>query len=215
MTGVAQPAAAGAYVDTGQSLRGRADVRAGLRRLGKLGVFRYVPFAGLVDPSQVTAAELEELLADGLAVGWIMRVRLPGWLPRNADPEADARAAVAAAQAAGFAPGTTGWLDDEGMGDGATSSEAHHYQSAAAHVFAQEGFRAGLYDGYSQPETGAKLYAIHDVTSYWTDLAHRVIPVRGTAIQQGPAFQVAGVPFDEDRLGPDLLGDVPYMTVAG
>jgi hypothetical protein len=201
-----------AAVDTGYSLLGRKNVRAELRRLKYLAVGRYVPFAGLHDPSQITRAELDEILADGLASWWIMRVRLPFWKPREHNPEADAIAAVNAAKGAGYAPGTVGYIDAEGMSVDTTSAEAHTYNSRAAHVIVSEGFQGGLYDGFSEPESPIELYETHEVTTYWSDAAHRVIPVRGVAVQQLPQLNILGFPFDPNLVRPDREGETPMWT---
>lgn len=190
-----------------------AVLLAELRRQGRRGVVRTVPLPGVSPAFDVDAGELALILGQGLGSWWYQHPRFPGWKPREHDPEADARWAVKFARAAGYAPGTHGFVDAEGMSADTTAAEAHAYNSAWAHVVVEEGFRAGLYDGYSQPETPDELYALHDVDCYWSDLARRKVSVRGCAVMQGPEILVLGVRFDTDVVAPDAMLATPYWTV--
>lgn len=211
---IAQRAPACRIVDT--STKTTARLRAALKALATppAGIWRYVPLPGVSPAADIDAIELEDILDEGFGSFFVQHPRLPGWRPGAHDAEADARWAVRFAKAAGYAPLTHGYVDAEGMGLETTHAEAHAYNSQWAHVLVEEGYAAGLYDGYSQPETPEELYEIHDVTSYASDLANRRVAVRGTAMVQGPQFTVLGVPFDSDIIAPDELGETPYWTIA-
>jgi Domain of unknown function (DUF1906) len=183
---------------------------------GSEGVARYVPLPGNNPAGDIDAPELDLVLDHAARFGsfFVQHPRYPGWRPRECDPEADAMWAVKFAVAAGYQPGTTGFVDAEGMSLDTTAPEAFVYNARWTHVLVEEGFRAGVYDGYSTPLTPAGLYEIPDATCYWSDAANRKVAVRGTAIVQGPGFKLLGVPLDPDRIAPDLLGGTPWWTIA-
>lgn len=216
---VAAPAPACLAVDTSARLLGLRDVLDELARRGYAGIGRTVPVLGYPADSEVTSGELAFLLEHPAGFGswWYQRPRYPGWKPRRCNPEADARFACACARAAGYAPGTHGFVDAEGMHADTTAAEAHDYNGRWSHVTREEGFTsegAGLYDGYSEPETPEELYEIADVNCYWSDAANRRIATRGTAIVQRAELVILGIRFDPDELRPDRLGGVLRWTVA-
>lgn len=200
-------------VDT--SSRTNSMLRGELRRLGYAGVIRYVPLPGVNPALDITAEELDGILGDGMGSWWVQHCRYPGWHPGLCDPEADALHAVQFAKAAGYAPGTHGFVDAEGMATGTTEDEAFAYNTAWCHVVVSEGFSAGIYVGYQQPQSAASLYAIHDASSYWSDMGHRVVAQRGCAVHQEAEIHVLGVSFDPNTIGPDLRGETPLWTFAG
>lgn len=182
-----------------------------LARLGYQGVGRTVPVLGYPSDSEITAGELERILTHEAGFGswWYQRPRYPGWRPREHNAEEDALFACRCAKLALYPAGTHGFVDCEGMHADTTHAEAFAYNSAWSRIARAEGYGpsgAGLYDGYSQPETPEELYEIHDVNCYWSDAANRRVAVRGTAIVQGPQFTILGVSFDPNVLRPDLLG---------
>jgi hypothetical protein len=182
-----------------------------IARLGYQGIGRTVPVLGYPADSEITPGELDRILSHPAGFGswWYQRPRNPGWRPREHDAEADALFACRCAKLALYPDGTHGFVDAEGMADDTTHAEAHAYNSAWARIAREEGYSlsgAGLYDGYSEPETPVELYEIHDVNCYWSDMANRRVAVRGTAIVQGPEIRIMGVRFDEDFLAPDKLG---------
>ena len=207
---IVAPAPACRVVDT--SYRTTAAVRAALTQLGYWGIVRYVPLPGVNWSADIDAEELAGIVADGFGSWWVQHPRFPGWHPRDCDPENDARCAVIFAKRAGYLPGCHGFVDAEGMSADTTAADAFAYNSRWAHVVVSEGYRAGLYDGYSQPETPEELYTIHDVDCYWSDAAHRRVAVRGCAVVQGQQFSLHGVPFDPDIVAPDLLGGTPWWV---
>jgi hypothetical protein len=189
-------------------------LRAELRRQGFLGVVRYVPLPGNNPALDITANELEAILADGMGSWWVQHVRFPGWRPGACDAEADARHAVEFAKAAGYAPGTHGFADAEGMAASTTEAEAVAFYRAWTRVLVAEGFSAGMYAGYDDALTAVDLYELPDATSYWSDMAKRKVAVRGTAVVQEAQVTILGVPFDPNVVAPDFKGETPFWTVA-
>ena len=214
MTLIVAPAPAGNFVDA--SAKMTPLLLDALANRGYLGIIRYVPLPGVDPRADVDAAELAMITAHParFCSMFVQHPRFPGWKPREHDPEADARHAAQFARAAGYPSGVHGFVDAEGMSADTTAAEAHSYNSRFAHVLVEEGYRAGLYDGYSEPETPEQLYEIHDVDSYWSDMANRRVATRGTAVVQGPQFALLGVAFDPDDVRPDLLGSTPMVVRA-
>jgi hypothetical protein len=180
------------------------------------GILRYTPLPGNNPKADIDPVELALILSHParFLAGFVQHPRNPGWRPGACDPEADALYSVKFAKAAGYAPGTHGWFDAEGMGSATTGAEAIAYYSPYCHVLVEEGFRAGGYGGYDDAMTAVDLYDLADCTSYWSDAGHRRVATRGTAIMQGATIKILGVGFDPDSVAPDLLGDTPWFTQA-
>jgi Domain of unknown function (DUF1906) len=189
-------------------------LRAELRKLGYVGVIRTVPLPGNSSTLDISPGELDAILSEGMGSWWYQHPRLPGWRPGACDPEADALYAVKFAKAAGYAPGTHGFADAEGMSALTTESEAILYYRAYCHVLVTEGFSAGIYAGYDDAMNAVDLYEIPDATSYWSDAAKRKVATRGTAVGQEPEVKIMGVPIDPSVIAPDLKGETPFWTVA-
>ena len=187
-----------------------------LAEAGYEGIGRYVPLPGVNPGADIDPVELERILSHPKRFGswFVQHPRFPGWKPRECNPEEDALWAVKFAEAAGYLPGTHGFVDAEGMSDDTTEPESFTYNAQFCHVLVEEGFRAGVYDGYSNHLTPIELYDIEDATAYWSDAANRKVATRGTCVVQGPTFKLIGVPFDPDRVSPDLLGATPFWTQA-
>jgi hypothetical protein len=202
-------------VDTNAKIASRLLLDA-LANRNYQGVIRYVPLPGVNPAGDIDEGELALILSHPAKfLSWfVQHPRFPGWKPREHDAEADARWAARFAHEAGYPPGVHGFVDAEGMSADTTAAEAHFYNSLWCHVMVEEGFAAGLYDGYSQPETPEELYGIPQATSYWSDAAHRRVAVRGTAVVQGPEFTLLGTGFDPDVVAPDLKGETPFCVRA-
>ncbi len=201
----------GLIVDT--DVKCTPAIISAVKAAGYRGIIRYVPLPGVSAAEDIDAAELESILLQDMGSFWVQHPRFPGWNPAEHDAETDALCACAAAKAAGYVAGTTGYVDCEGLAPGVTAAQAFYYNSKWAHVVVGEGFLAGLYDGYSNPETPLQLYEIRDVHTYWSDMANRKVAVRGTAVLQGAEITIAGVPFDLDTVRNDNLGGRPYWSI--
>jgi len=180
------------------------------------GILRYTPLPGNNPKDDIDPDELERILTHParFLAGFIQHPRDPGWHPAACNPEADALTSVGWAKAAGYAPGTHGWFDAEGMASPVTEAEAIAYYNPYCHVLVEEGFRAGGYAGYDDALTAVDLYDLHDADAYWSDLAKRKVAKRGTAIVQRATIRILGLPFDPNDVAPDLLGETPYFTQA-
>jgi glycoside hydrolase-like protein len=170
-----------------------------------------VSFAGRY-LGHISAAELDAIVSAGLQCTFVAGYsRAPGWVPTEAEGQADGASAVAHALALGLPAGVTIWLDLETWLGG----DPEGWVNAAAKVIQAAGFQAGLYVGYDDvPLSPAALYALA-VTRYWKSCSRGPVPAtRGFCmVQNSPNTWVAGVQVDANVVQDDTLGDVP--TFAG
>jgi hypothetical protein len=209
---IARPATPGLYYDASVRLH-ESSARA-LLDAGCAGVFRYVPLPRNSASGDVTADEIQLLTGLGLEVGLVQHVRNPPWDPRQHRGGDDGACAADYAKLVGYHVDCHLWCDFEGSMTGTPSSAAIEYVTGWAAEVVAAGFRAGLYCGYDDPLSPVELYALHGVTSYWSDAGHRKVSTRGVAISQGPEMTIAGVRVDPDQVAPDLLGDLPLVCAA-
>lgn len=206
---VARRALPGEYVDASTPMT--PPVLAAVKASGKLGIIRYVPLPGVVSRADISAGELAAIAADGMASWLVQHVRFAGWDPGAHNGANDAQAAVQAAQLAGYPKGGHIFVDLEGMAG--TTSAAITFATAWQAVIIAAGYAAGCYVGYQVPMTAAQLYLLHGFNQYWKGWGGTVPTVRGCSVVQGPEVMIGGATFDLDRVGADLLGDLPMVAV--
>jgi hypothetical protein len=182
-----------------------------------LGVIRTLPLPGNSTASDLTAPELDRILAAGLQCAAYQHVRGEPptmlWQPRSHDGAADAECAAHAAHAAGLPPGCHLWQDLEAV-DG-TASDTLAYSRAWGVAAIGAGYLAGLYVGYAVPCSASELYTLPH-TSYWSDAGARQVATRGFSVRQRqPEVVISGVHFDRDDVSLDLIGDTPIVCGAG
>lgn len=216
MTIISAPANPGPWCDTNTVLTVRT--LDALRAAGRLGVARYVPLPGNNPAGDISAEELGRVLGEGLQLLLVQHVRAGDththlWDPGVHSGEDDARAACAAAKAAGYPEGAHLYLDLEAVGGTkvATVGFCLEWQRIAL----AEGYRAGLYVGYSVPLSPVDLYELAGFDSYWSDAGRRQVATRGCAIVQGAEVTIGGVKFDLDTMSADGLGGLPMVATAG
>lgn len=170
----------------------RAQARA-LHNAGMAFILRSVGHSAAYAADNLSARELEELLAEGLAVGVYQMFRRDDW--SSATGVADAQAAVAAAQAAGYPAGAVLWCDLEG--DHMVASGVIAYAGAwAAYVRDSSPYCAGAYRVRWVPESSAQLRAAG--FSYLWDASDGTSPLPGAEMVQGRQTSLAGVVIDPD-----------------
>jgi hypothetical protein len=212
MTLIAAPATPGLWVDSNTVLT--SSVCAALVQAGKLGVARYVPFAGLSRLGCISAEELEVITAASLQCVLVSHVRgTPAgnfhWHPSAFDGAVDAAAAIGTANFAGYPHGAHIFLDLEGISDGPAQTAAYAQDWQRAVI--ASGYKAGLYYGFDCPlDANAKYLLPGDC--YWSAPGQGTVATRGVAIRQGTIVTIGGVQFDEDTVAPDLLGGLPFVA---
>lgn len=207
---VAALALPGTHVDTDQVCSDA--VLDALKAKGVLGVIRYVPLPRNAPTYDISAAELQRILAHGMQSTWVQHVRGGMWNPADHDGEADARVACAHAKLAAYAPLIHGIMDLEAVSG--TSTATIRYATDWQRVTIGEGFKAMLYVGFSTTLSADQLYDLHGFDSYMSDAANRRVSRRGTSIVQGKGVTIAGTAFDLDTVRPDLLGELPHFATA-
>jgi hypothetical protein len=208
----ALPAVPGRYLDTNTVCTGA--VLDAVVLAGFLGVIRYVPLQGVNASADISNEELERMLVRKLRSAWVQHPRFPGWDPAAHNGETDALVACNHAKLAGYADGTTGYLDLEGMSPKATVATASKFARDWIHVAVNEGARPGIYIGFDIPLGPLELWEFPYVHTYWSDMGHRKVAQRGCAINQGASTSIAGTVFDVDYVADDLLGELPFFTGA-
>jgi len=204
MNPIVEPVPDSLLFDTSQ--RCSAAQLLALRAAGFRGGVRTVTFSAAPDPSDITAAEVEDFMAAGLGLMVYQRVRNPGWLPSAALGEADAVVSLAKVAAAGYLAGGSLWDDLEGIGGvgGATVE----YANAKAGAVKAAGYAPGEYVGFEVPLTGEQLFRDLAASCYWR--APGNIPDvegRGYAlVQVAENVPVAGVLVDVSVARADRLG---------
>lgn len=214
MTAIAAPARACLAFDSDSDFTpAQADE---LWSYGYRAALLYVPLPDLnAGRGDASAAKLAMLLAKGWQVGWVQHPRNPNWRPADHDAAVDATVACTAALGCGFPPGIHGWLDLEGPAAGTTADDTQEFAETWAANVRRVGYLAGCYVGYGLPLGSQRLYLLHGITSYWSDMGHRSVMSRGCSIHQGPSRTIAGLLLDPNTISPDLMGDMPMMAQAG
>ena len=128
---------------------------------------------------------------------------------------------LAQLKALGIPPGTTVWLDLEGMKAWKADPKMliQQIEDWAAPI-AAAGYVAGLYAGVPQPLTSKELGDLKRITRYWKGQGRQVDrtgalsePTNGWCMtQMFPSYSMGGVWIDANMVGQDYKGRVPTMV---
>jgi hypothetical protein len=168
-------------------------------------VWRYVHFAP-PPTHDLTRLETAAILDAGLTLLVVQHCRNPGWTASEHLGDSDGAWAVRNAVAAGYPPGMglCVAMDLEGLANSGEPVIAHC--EAWATRVRVDGYRPVLYVGYDCGLTPVQLYELPSFDRYWSDLADRHVPTRGTCCLQHAQTAIAKVQVDPDSAHPDLLG---------
>jgi Domain of unknown function (DUF1906) len=177
-----------------------------LAAVGFRGGIRTVTVEEAVDPSDITAEEVDNFMAAGLGLMLYQRPRLPGWVPSTALGRADAAVFVAKATRAGYLVGGSTWDDLEGIGGTGAATIAYANEKFADMRAAS--YPLGDYVGAGLPLTGDELYRELLTGCFWRSVSNVPdVAVRGYAIVQvAENVVVAGVTVDISVARADRLG---------
>ena len=167
----------------------------------------------------LSPAEVQIILAAGLAIMPVQHVSARGWVPSASLGQQYGSAAAANAAQCGFPSGVSVWLDLEMVASYATAADTIAYVNAWAGAVEAAGFDPGLYigalwSGVSNGEvnlTGDDLYWRLRVTRYWKSMSTvPAIPYRGYCIIQAQApSPVDGIAIDRNVVMADGFGGLP------
>lgn len=194
--------------DTSTPLTGamaRAVKAAGHNGIPLTFCWRYV-FFGPPVYGDLTELETSAILENDLTLMVVQHVRNPGWTASPQLGDHDGAWAVKNALSAGYSPGEglVLALDLEGVANfGAPVSG--HVERWGGRV-RQGGFDPVLYVGFQCGLSPDELYALQEISRYWSDAGSRQVAKRGFCCKQSLETTVAGVRVDLDHAYPDALG---------
>lgn len=186
------------------------------RRAGYRYVVRYVP--RLTPHSyDLTAAEVTTCFQAGLALSIVQHVESDddtGWEPTDEKGAAYGNGAAKAVRSIGIAPGTTVWLDLEGVSLTVSPAQVIRYANIWHDVILAAGYQPGVYLGWQNRLTGHDAYFRLKFARYWAayNLNKDHYPVtRGVCQQQHRQVKFAGIFIDPDTIMMDNLGGMPTL----
>ena len=191
-----------------------AAVCESLVAFGNSFAVRYVSHAAAED-RDLTATEVDLIVASGLALMLVVHPPVPGWTPTAALGVSHAKAAVAN-MPTNVLPSVTVWCDLEGLAKTPSGIVCAYVNSWSA-IIKGAGFEPGLYVGYDTWLTGTQLYENLTLNRYWKSASAVPSPSpRGWCMQQPlMASPLAGISIDRDSIAADALGGLPTWLVAG
>jgi hypothetical protein len=181
-----------------------------LKSVGMDFAFRYVPLNAADAAGHITNAELNAILASGLAVLLVQNVDAPPWSPTAALGTSHGSYAASYAKGIGYPSGAPIYCDLEMVSSGSVRVDIVAYLNNWMDEVSAAGFVGGLYVGYNPGLTPGQLYADIKTKSYWAAYNYDDgIATRGFQILQHVQKTVAGLLVDPDTIQADELGDLP------
>lgn len=178
-------------------------------------VLRYVPRIKQA-ANDVTALEVDRLLANGLAVMPVQHVEAGSWIPSAQKGTDYGKMAGLSAQNAGFIPGSNVWLDLESVDPTVPSAIVIKFANYWHGEVAKASFLPGIYVGWHAGINASDLYHRLRFTRYWAafNLNKDQYPkISGVCMQQSPQKKQFGLVFDPDTILADKFGRSPMMTI--
>lgn len=176
-------------------------------------VARYIGL-GAPSPGDLTRAELDMLLSEGLGVMLVQHVRIAGWQPTEGRGHADGAAAAQQAMALGIPSGMVLWNDLEGIHG--TGTDVIAYASAWCAVVRAAGYLPGAYIGSAVPLTSREIFGVLPYVAYWSSGSFvQEQSGRGWQMYQlFPSVAHGGIAVDIDCAQEDRRGSRPLVLVA-
>ena len=194
-----------------------AAVSRTLAGMGYACAIRYVSRASPNNQGDISADEVDTILAAGLALMLVQHCPPAYWIPTASLGGQYGAAAVANSIEVGYPSGATLWLDLENMRPGCGTQAINGYVNAWCRAVAVGGFVPGVYFSADCPLTPEQIYLDWITKSYWRSLSRDTpaVAVRGACMQQyAQPGQVAGIDIDRDVILADAFGGVPSWMVS-
>jgi hypothetical protein len=185
-----------------------------LKSSGMDFAFRYVPLNAADAAGHITNAELNAILAAGLAVLLVQNVDSPPWSPTAELGTSHGSYAVSYAKAIEYPAGGPIYCDMESPAKSATPADCLAYINAWVKEVQDGGFEPCLYCGWGLPLTSTQLFDIPVVKRYWRAYNGPEVATRGYSMIQHTQKTLNGVTYDPNTIQVDELGDLPIWVSA-
>lgn len=175
---------------------------------------RYIPRLSQAS-HDVTAEEVNTLLANGLAVMPVQHVEAGDWIPSVMKGTSYGQTAGERARTAGFVSGTSLWLDLESVDPHVPTETVIKYCNYWHGEVAKAGFLPGIYVGWRPGINAKDLYYRLRFTRYWAAFNLNIDQypaISGVCMQQSPQKKQFGLVFDTNTVLVDNLGRAPMLT---
>ena len=172
---------------------------------------RYLSLGTQQTNVDLSRQEAEDILASGLALSPVQRVRTSGWIPTGSLGTTTGQNAANNAVSVGFPAGINVWLDLEGVKSGTSASNVIAYCNNWFNEVAAKGYVPGTYVGANAILTGTQLANLK-FQHYWkSGSTVPSIPGRGyqliQTIPNPPMGELRhGIHIDYDETQTDSLG---------
>lgn len=162
----------------------------------------------------LTQNEAQDILNAGLGLMVVQHVETAPWTPDAGKGTRYGQAAATNAAAAGLAPGTSVWLDLEGVAAAISAADVVAYCNAWFAAVSAGGYVPGLYVGANCMLDGAQLYDDLTTQYYWkSGSSVPAVATRGYCMVQtiSSSFVVSGCGYDKNVVQTDALGNTPLV----
>jgi hypothetical protein len=195
--------------DTDTPLPG--DLAAAFQKQGFQFCIRYLSCSTPQAGGDLSSSEAQGILDAGLSLMAVQHVMEAGWVPTLDLGTQLGAAAATNAQAVGFPPGVTVWLDLEGIHGGVGSDDVIAYCNAWFDAVTAVGYEPGVYVGTDCVLSGDELFWRLKTKHYWrSGSSVPDIPNRGYQLVQRASSDVMnGIGIDRDLCLTDALGGTP------
>jgi hypothetical protein len=173
---------------------------------------RYIPRTAALAAGNLTAAEIQIIMASGLSLGIVQHCPSPGFDPSAELGEIYGQFASDYCQSIGVPPHALIWLDLEGVSSAATAEDTIAYAQAWYAKVAEDNFIPALYVGYAPGIGPEALYKSLSFAHFWKAYNYDDgVATRGFQLIQHPQQSLNGIEFDPDIVQKDELGDLPMF----
>lgn len=174
---------------------------------------RYLSLGSAAYPGDLDKNEVDQIIGSGLMLLAVQHCPDSGWIPSPYLGSEYGNNAAKHAQAAGIIPGTTVFLDLEGIMQGTSSKNVIDYCTAWYNEVKNANYVPGIYVGDDCIIGSYELYHYLPFTIYWKSMGDVPdVDVRGYCMFQSYYKPpVLGINIDIDRVMKDKLGGLPWF----
>jgi len=174
--------------------------------LGYVFCLRYLSLQATTQKGDLSTAEAQTIITNGLGLMPVQHVPYPGWFPDATLGASYGANAVAQATVIGVPPQVNIWMDLEGVNISAASADVIAYCENWFDAVNSAGYLPGIYVGAN---CGLNATQLGDLPfqHYWKSLSNvPPIPNRGYQMVQTASPAINGIDIDIDNASTDQLG---------